>query len=51
MERILYEDVVGHSVRPEGPLLSEIAIPSPLATGLVAFFGADIRLSPPQVQA
>ncbi|MFZ1538725.1 MAG: DEAD/DEAH box helicase [Chromatiaceae bacterium] len=51
MERILYEDVVGHSVRPEGPRLSEIAIPTPLAAGLVAFFGADIRLSPPQVQA
>jgi replicative superfamily II helicase len=51
MEKILYEDVVGHGERPPGPRLSEIGIPEYLAHGLTGFFGADISLSPPQVQA
>ena len=51
MTRIIYEDIVGHSERPDGPRLSEIDIPAPLGCALAAFFGADTRLSPPQAQA
>ncbi len=48
---LLYTDVVGSSHRPDGPSLSDLPIPSCLTCALTDAYGAEVRLSPPQVWA
>jgi len=51
MEKVLYEDVVGVSERPPGPRISDLPVSDSLAKALVAGYGGDIMLSPPQAEA
>jgi helicase len=48
---ILYEDLVGTIERPDGVRLSLCGIEACVASALVNVYGADITLSPPQVEA
>ena len=49
--KICYVDTVGSGSRPVGRLLSELELPGALVAALVAYFGKDLALTPPQADA
>jgi helicase len=48
---LLYTDVVGSTMRPEGPRLADLPLPPCLIRALTDSYDAEVRLSPPQVWA